>query len=71
MKQFFRERDGLGYKPQMTYKRKEKFGTTIGGCFSCCAQLFVLTYVGTIIAAFIIGGRNFTPLVQTASLPRD
>ena len=59
MKQFFRERDALGYTPQMTYKKKEQFGTTLGGCCSQVVCCFIFVYVVTILAAFGFGGRNY------------
>ena len=59
MNQFFRERDSMGFTPQMTYKGREKYGTTLGGCFSCCVTIFVTTYVGLVIWAFILGGRDY------------
>ena len=69
MKQYFRERDGMGYTPQMTYKSKEKYGTTIGGCCSCCVSVFVTTYVVLLISAFLIGGRDYNAQVSPNIIP--
>lgn len=59
MKQFFKEQDGLGATPHMTYKKRETFGTVLGGCLSCFASAFVITYVALISSAFVFGGRDF------------
>lgn len=49
----------MGSTPQMTYKRKESFGTCLGGFFSCFASAFVVTYVSMITLAFFISGRSY------------
>ena len=43
----------------MSYKAKESYGTVLGGCLSCCATMFVITYVGLVLAAFFIGGKDY------------
>ena len=53
MKNYFRKMDGLGATPTMTYKTKATYGTTLSGCFSCCAYYFVIFYVCLILLAFI------------------
>ena len=59
MKQFLKDQDALGATPGMTYKTKESFGTVVGGCLSCCVTIFVLVYVGLVVSAYIIGGRDY------------
>ena len=43
----------------MSYKGKESYGTTLGGCFSLCATIFVFVYVILVFSAFLIGGRDY------------
>ena len=59
MKQFFRDQDGMGATPQMSYKKKDRYGTVLGGCCSCCASVFVLVYVVLVFSGFVIGGRDY------------
>ena len=64
MKEYFRDKDGLGTWPKMNYKGKEMYGTTVGGMFSCAATLFVWFYVCTVLGAFLFGAKNYN---QTTS----
>ena len=52
MKNYFRRRDQLADAPGMTYKGEETYGTTIGGCCSLCASIFIFFYVSLILINF-------------------
>ena len=52
-------RDGLGQTPQMTYKKEETYGTTLGGCVSCCASILIFGYVLTILGAYTFMEPNY------------
>ena len=47
-----RRLDNLGKSPQMTYKKQLEFGTSIGGCCSTLARIFISTYVVCMLIAF-------------------
>ena len=64
MKQYFRDRDGLGATPQMTYKKNETYGTTLGGCCSVCCRFFILFYVSLVIVGFFMTS-NYEETTQT------
>ena len=59
MKKYLRNNDGMGYRPQMTYKKKDKYGTSIGGCVTCCASLCIIAYISLIITGSFILGRDY------------
>ena len=59
MKQYCKDKDGLGATPQMSYKSQETYGTVLGGCCSQFACVFVITYVILALGGFIIGGRDY------------
>ena len=65
MKKYLRRNDRLGYRPQMTYKKDDQYGTSIGGCMTCCATLCILTYVALIFLASFILGRDYKSESQT------
>ena len=52
MQKFLRDNDSLGATPQMTYKKSESFGTTLGGCLSVCANIGIAFYVIIALLAF-------------------
>jgi hypothetical protein len=54
MQRFLRDNDSLGTAPRMMYKEKERFGTTLGGCFSLCARCGLTFYVIVMVIAFSI-----------------
>ena len=56
--QYFKDRDSLGFAPQMTYKGKHSHGTFFGGCCSCVATILVLAYVATVMNQFVF--QNYT-----------
>ena len=70
MKNYFRRKDAMGFTPQMSYRGEDSYGTTIGGCCSCCARLFILVYVSVILIGFCFG-RQYDALIQTHYLPLD
>lgn len=53
MQRFLRDKDALGTSPKMNYKKSETFGTTLGGCFSVCANAGIAFYVVIAMFAFI------------------
>ena len=59
MKQYCKDKDGLGATPQMSYKSQETYGTVLGGCCSQFACVFVITYVILVLSGFIIAGRDY------------
>ena len=59
MKQYCKDKDGLGATPQMSYKSHETYGTVLGGCCSQFACIFVITYVILALSGFILGGRDY------------
>ena len=60
MQSFMRRQDNLGKSPQMTYKKNLEFGTSIGGCCSTLARLFICTYVVCTLIAFF-SRPNYDP----------
>ena len=52
MKNYLRKKDKLADTPGMSYKGEESYGTSIGGCCSCFASIFVLIYFNIIIIDF-------------------
>ena len=49
----------------MTYKQSETYGTTLGGCLSCTASIFILFYVSLNLWQFLFQGRNYNVSSQT------
>ena len=68
MRNFFRAQDGLGAAPQMTYKRKETFGTGIGGFCTTLANVFIFTYLVIVIYGFF-SVRSFSTAGHIDFLP--
>ena len=64
MKKYLRRNDRLGYRPQMTYKKEDQYGTSIGGCMTCCASMCILAYVTLILLASFILGRDYRSETQ-------
>ena len=54
MKKFLRDQDVLGATPMMTYKKNVMFGTSIGGCCSLLANLFIGLYVLVQLVGFFV-----------------
>ena len=54
MKKFLRNQDVLGATPMMTYKKNVMFGTSIGGCCSLLANLFIGLYVLVQLVGFFV-----------------
>ena len=71
MKQFFRDKDGLGHTPAMTYKSRESHGTTIGGCVSVCATAAIWAYIGIILGAFFFMESSYGQTTVDLILPLD
>ena len=69
MKQFFRDRDGLGQTPNMTYKQSETYGTTLGGCVSCCATIVIQLYIIVVLGSLIIMEKNYGQTTVDLLLP--
>ena len=65
MKKYLRRNDALGYRPQMTYKKDDQYGTSIGGCMTFCATLCILVYVTMILLASFILGKDYRSESQT------
>ena len=42
----------------MSYKKKESYGTVLGGCLSCFATAFIMSYVILVLIGLIVSGRN-------------
>ena len=68
MRNFLREQDGLGAVPQMSYKGNEMYGTSLGGCFSCCCTYFIMIYIVLSFYAFLFAGRDFDSMILTKIL---
>ena len=64
MKNYLRKQDKLADTPGMTYKGEETYGTTIGGCCSSCASIFITCYIFIIMTNFSIT-NNYNSDVQT------
>ena len=59
MLKFLRERDQLGYTPQMTYKGNESYGIALGGLCSLTARILTSGFILALIVAFFFGGRDY------------
>ena len=64
MKNYFRKQDKLADTPSMSYKGEETYGTSLGGCCSFFATIFVSIYFFVIIASFF-SVKNFNSDVET------
>ena len=53
MKQYFKGKDSLGFKPQMTYQGKNSHGTFVGGCCSTVATVLMVAYFSSAIYQFL------------------
>ena len=69
MKKYLRKNDRLGFRPQMTYKKDDQYGTSIGGCMTCCATLCILAYITMILLASFILGKDYRSESQTLYQP--
>ena len=54
----------------MTYKKDDQYGTSIGGCMTCCANLCIFAYVILIIIGSFVLDRNYGSESQTLYQPR-
>ena len=59
MKKYLRRNDRLGYRPQMTYKKDDQYGTSIGGCMTYWATFCILAYITMILLASFILGKDY------------
>ena len=64
MKNYLRKQDKLADAPGMTYKGEETYGTSIGGCCSLFASIFVAIYFIVILTNFFIT-PNFNSEIET------
>ena len=68
MKQYLRDKDGLGSSPHMTYKKNATFGTSVGGCCTLCANLFIICYLVIVLFGFCTT-RNYNTQQNTSYQP--
>ena len=64
MKNYLRKKDKLADAPGMSYKGEETYGTSIGGCCSLFATIFVSIYFTVIIFDFSMK-QSFNSDVET------